>query len=80
MTTEKRERPDCDLWRIVWHALAANGLCDEWAGAECRRVTAEWIAAGRPIGRAEFIMEHASRGEVGKPKLRVVCPDWSEPV
>jgi len=67
-TDEGRSRstPD-DLWRYVWCALAEYSACDDWGGAECRRVTAEWIAAGRPCGIAEFIISKANEGSGSVP-------------
>lgn len=52
-----------DLWRLVWEALAKHGLCDEWGSAEETRVTGEWIARGRPVGIAEFIIAHTNNEE-----------------
>lgn len=52
--------PRNHLWQYVWQALAEYGACDAWGSAEQLRVTAEWIAAGRPVGIAEWIIAHAN--------------------
>jgi hypothetical protein len=45
-----------DLFHFLWCVLSAGGACDAWGGAEQQRVYSEWVAAGRPVGIAEFIL------------------------
>jgi hypothetical protein len=50
-----------EQFRFTWEAVEETGGCDGWDGCECRRVYAEWIAAGRPPEIASFIREAANR-------------------
>jgi hypothetical protein len=42
-------------FRRVWAQCERQGWCDAIDGAEYRRVSAEWEAAGRPASVARFI-------------------------
>jgi hypothetical protein len=46
----------------TWRRLALRGQCDDFGGAEFRRVWAEYVAAGQPLLVAAFIRQHANRG------------------
>ena len=48
------------LFRIVWQVLSFVGKCDQYGGAEYRRVFREWIDAGYPLPVAEFIVRRAN--------------------
>lgn len=57
-----------DFWRYVWDALAEYGACDTWGSVEQERVTAAWVAAGRPVGIAEWIIAHSNEGPPYAPR------------
>lgn len=48
--------------------LAADGRCDLPGGAECDRVHGEWLASGRPMDIADFIVKHANQPPPPKPR------------
>jgi len=70
MAPAQRQADGDDLFRIVWEALSEYGLCDGWGGAEQQRVYDEWVAAGRPVGRAEWIIARANADAQGNDAVR----------
>ena len=58
-------------FRMAWIASAQDGLCDGEGGMEHRRVVREWVEAGRPLPAAAFIVQRASAGPDGSPRVVV---------
>lgn len=65
MSSPVRQPDEIDLFEIIWRALAEYSLCDGWGGMEQTRVLAEWEAAERTVGIAEFIIARANIGSPG---------------
>lgn len=55
------KRTSVSLFNATWRELATWTVCDEFGGAEYRRVLEEYIAAGCPVDVEAFIREAANR-------------------
>lgn len=57
---------DVQRFRRAWRKLAEGGCCDNLDSAQYRRVSQEWLIAGRPRPISEFITRRANAGADGK--------------
>jgi hypothetical protein len=60
-------------FKRAWVGLSKISQCDALGSMECRRVYAEWVAAGRPASVYTFIRDHANAPVPPRPN------DGSEP-
>lgn len=59
------QRPSATEWRKwnrAWDRLARRGVCDHRGGQEYRRVTQDWVRAGKPGAIFRFIRQQANLG------------------
>jgi len=49
------------VWDYLWDCLARWGHCGDRGGAEYTRVTAAWVAEGRPVDMRGYIVDACRR-------------------
>lgn len=53
-------------FKLAWCLLARQGKCDEYGGAECRRVYGKWKAAGCPDVEQFILLQANVAAEEGQ--------------